>query len=77
MSRCQHCGADDHSTPTCPDPRPELAPKAEWMGSFGGFPIYVDPAITPGWVQFRDGEGRIIGMISDVGEIRVAKNRSP
>lgn len=57
-------------------PKAELAPKPEWVGSFGGFPVYINPDLANGWVQFRDGKGRIIGMISDVGEIHVASRRT-
>lgn len=59
------------------EPKPELAPKAEWIASYGGFPIYIDPNLAPGWVQFRNAKGEIIGMINGVGEVRVASSRPP
>lgn len=59
------------------DIKPELARKPEWLASFQGFPIYVDPALAPGWVKFLDADGNIIGMISDVGKIYIADKRSP
>lgn len=59
------------------DIKPELAKKPEWLASFHGFPIYVDPGMAPGWVKFLDEDGNIIGMISDVGAIYLAEKRSP
>jgi hypothetical protein len=53
----------------------EVYPKPEWLASYGGFRIVLDPSLAPGWVQFRDDLGNIIGMISDVGEIRIARNK--
>ena len=55
----------------------ESAPKPEWLASFQGFPIYVDPSMAPGWVKLLDGDGNIIGMISDVGKIYISSKRSP
>lgn len=55
----------------------ELAPKEELAGTFAGFPIYINPRLSPGWVEFRDAKGNIIGMISDVGAVHLAPSRSP
>lgn len=31
MSRCAHCGGDDHATPACPDPTPQCEVRSEWV----------------------------------------------
>ncbi len=56
----------------------------ELIGSFCGFPVYINHDVAPGWIQLRDKDGRIIGAdriicdaISDVGEIHVSYQRSP
>lgn len=59
------------------EPRPEMIRKPEWLASYNGFSIYDDPTMAPGWVKFLDSEGRVIGMISDVGKIHIAHKRSP
>jgi hypothetical protein len=55
----------------------ELAPKEEWVASYNGFPIYINPRLAPGWIEFRNAKGEIMGMISDVGGIYIAPNRAP
>jgi hypothetical protein len=59
------------------DIKPESNPKPEWVASYGGFPIYIDRALAPGWVEFRNSRGELLGMINDVGEIRIAPSRPP
>jgi hypothetical protein len=59
------------------EPKSELARRPEWTASLQGFPIYIDPDLAPGWVKFLDKDGRIIGMISDVGKIYLADKRAP
>lgn len=59
------------------EPKAELARKPEWVASYNGFPIYINYDMAPGWVRFLDKDGRVIGMISDVGTIHIAPSRSP
>lgn len=51
----------------------ELRP--EWLASFQGFPIYINRALPPGCVELRNGEGKVLARITDVGQVLIASER--
>ena len=48
----------------------------EWLASFQGFPIYIDRSLPPGCVELRDSEGKVLALITDVGQVLIASERS-
>lgn len=54
------------------EPKPELAPKPEWLASYNGFTIHTNPHLANGWIELRDHDGKIIAHIDNVKQIHIA-----
>lgn len=60
---------------TMAEPQPKEK-KPEWQASFHGVPIYTDPRIPKGMVEFYDDEGTLIGTIWTIAKIHIGTDRS-
>ena len=58
------------------EPNDGLTGETEFLGVYNGFRVVIDPELPPGWVQLRDPTGKVLAMIYDVGEIRIARKSS-
>lgn len=54
---------------------PELAPKEEWLASFGGFRVIEHPYLANGWIELRDEQGNPIARVGGVKSIMIAKKQ--